>query len=229
MPAMFSRRLLPALTVVLLAVACANGGMTGLQYEEEGGAADQPETGTGSDGTTAGHDSSSGGNDATMSMDTASGIDSSSGGDYGGGGTCAQTCSGCCTGTVCVTTTTDNQCGTLGSPCQNCAASGLACIGAACLPGEGGATEGGTTESGAPDAASPETGTADSAPDGNPNCPTTCSGCCDANNVCWTTHTNTECPENNSPGMTGQPCVDCTAMGPAWTCFLDIIEYVCIP
>jgi hypothetical protein len=222
---MLSRRLLPALTVVVLAVACANGGMTGLQYDEEGGVTDQHDTGAGMDGTTTGHDSSSsGGNDASMSMDTSPGVDSSSGDDTGGGGTCAQTCSGCCTGTVCVTTTSDNQCGKLGSPCQNCAASGLACVAAACLPAEGG-----TTESGAPDSASPETGTADSAPDGNPDCPTTCSGCCDANNVCWTTHTDTDCPENNSPGMTGQPCVDCTQMGPNFKCILDIIEYVCFP
>jgi len=222
---MLSRRLLAASTVLLLAVACANGGVTGLEYEEDGGT-EPHESGTGADGTTSGHDSgSSGGNDAAMSMETASGVDSSSGGDTGSGGTCAQTCSGCCTGTggtVCVTATSNNLCGTLGSPCQNCTASGLSCIGNACLPGDSG------TESGGPDAGTPDAGE----PDGNPDCPTTCKGafaCCDANNVCQTGHTNTACPENNSPGMPGQPCVDCTSMGPAWTCFLDIIEYVCIP
>ena len=82
------------------------------------------------------------------------------------------------------------------------------------------------TESGAPDA-SVDAG--NDAPVGNPDCPTTCSGCCDVNNVCYTTHTDTECPENNSPGMTGQPCVDCTAMVPPFHCILDIIEYVCFP
>ena len=73
--------------------------------------------------------------------------------------------------------------------------------------------------------ASVDTGT--DAPVGNPNCATQCSGCCDVNNVCYTTHTDTECPENNAPGMTGQACVDCTAMG--FHCILDIIEYVCFP
>jgi hypothetical protein len=220
-----SRRLLAASTVLVLAVACANGGVTGLQYEEDSGGSGEHEAGPGADGTTSGHDSgggsgsSSGGNDATTSSDTSSGVDSSSGSDTGGG-TCAQTCSGCCTGTTCVTTTSNNQCGTLGSPCQNCAASGLLCIDNGCLPAEGG-----TTEGGAQDAAA-DVGE----PDGNPNCPTTCSGCCDSNDVCWTTHTDTHCPDQNSPGMTGQPCDDCTTMPAGFRhCFLDIIEYVCGP
>jgi hypothetical protein len=219
---MFLRRSVPALTVVLLVAACATGG-TGLQYDDEGGT-DLPETGVAIDAA-AGHDSSGTGHDAAVSAETSPGGDSSSGDDTGSGGSCAATCSGCCTGTVCVTTTSDNQCGTLGSPCQNCAMSGLACIGNACLPGEGG------TESGAPDA-SPETGTTvDSGPpDGNPDCPTTCSGCCDGNNVCWTTYSDSVCPENNEPGMLGQPCVDCTTNPPLERhCILDVIEYVCGP
>jgi hypothetical protein len=89
--------------------------------------------------------------------------------------------------------------------------------------GTDGGADGGK-DTGAPEA-SVDAGT--DSPVGNPSCPTTCSGCCDTNSVCYTTHTDTECPENNSPGMTGQPCVDCTQMG--FHCILDIIEYVCFP
>jgi hypothetical protein len=32
---------------------------------------------------------------------------------------------------------------------------------------------------------------------------------------------------NNSPGMNGQACVDCTTMPPFGACILDIIEWVC--
>jgi hypothetical protein len=194
------RRLLPASAVVLVFLAVA------CASGGDPGADDGDDGGVASEGGKTGdattNDSSPAGDDASTA-DTSSGVDSSPGSETGSveSGTEGGADTGSDTGSV------------------ETGADGAA---------DTGVDTGVDTGADAPaDTGAVDTGT--DSPVGNPNCATTCAGCCDVNNVCYTTHTDTECPENNAPGMTGQACVDCTTMGPAFHCILDIIVYACFP
>jgi hypothetical protein len=194
------RRLFPASAVVLVFLAVA------CASGGDPGADDGDDGGVTSEGGTTGdattHDSSPAGDDASTA-DTSSSVDSGSGGETGTVESGME--SGADTGA---------DTGSVETGADSAADTGT----------DGTADTG--VDTGAADAPV-DTGT--DSPIGNPNCATTCAGCCDVNNVCYTTHTDTECPENNAPGMTGQACVDCTTMGPAFHCILDIIVYACFP
>jgi len=63
----------------------------------------------------------------------------------------------------------------------------------------------------------------------SPNCPTTCSGCCDTNNACHATKTPQYCPTaEGGVFKAGLPCEDCVAEGYPY-CILDIVAYLCSP
>lgn len=149
---------------------------------------------------------------------------------YGDGASCnINNCSGCCQGSMCVTTPSTSACGLGGFPCTTCN-SDQTCTTGTCSGGQtcdafncpAGCCDNGQCKSGLTNAAcgtggaictdcTTSGGTCDVATQactGGQNCsPTTCNvGCC-KNNSCLPGNTNAAC------GDGGGACVDCAASG----------------
>jgi hypothetical protein len=93
----------------------------------------------------------------------------------------AATCpNGCCTSAGCQNAEADTQCGQGGHLCADCTLTGDVCTSGTCAP-----------EGGVPD----------------PDCIFDCTGCCDANNFCFTGGADNAC------GANGATCGDCTSSG----------------
>jgi hypothetical protein len=198
-----------AALVASLSVACATGGDPGQYVGDDGGGDDSStdppgDAGTGGDAKP-GRDAS-GSSDATAdtvqpdddgdsstsndtglaATDTGTVVDSGGGGPEGSTSTCnPQNCtSGCCQGDSCVAGAANNACGLTGAVCADCTQ----------IPSA-------TCVSGLCEAPSS-------------NCSSTCSGCCDANNVCHATSSLQYCFTNGGNGppfQSGTACEDCAS------------------
>lgn len=159
-------------------------------------------SGSGLGGSGSGTESSSGSGTSSGSGGS-SGSGTSSGSSGSSGSACALlSCIGCCDGNSCVDTPTDTQCGLLGAPCQNCAASGEVCGRGTCrAPRDAGASS-----SGSGSGSSSGSGTCDAN-----SCP---NGCCTTRNQCATGDTDTACATGNG----GDPCEDCRSESLSCSC-----------